>query len=162
MYFSREKVVRFCASFLCIISLSACGDMLHKKESAFYAENETAIERKREIKKYSFQEQWEIYHYGWTQVDPGPVDMSGAISQSGEGMLKFIFQKLDKSSDNTDFLMAIFAFKDMQNNHFVNICGNDEYLNKIRGYTVNIQDDYDRDVYATQYSTLCKHQSTSK
>ena len=147
------------ASVMILLALTGCERIDHSKAKAFYANNGTSVQKQAEIGKYSLSDQWEIYEYGLSKIEPPPVEMSEYLAQSGRPMLDYLIEKISKSGDEKSKADASFVFIHMQKERRYNICASDAYMKKIKDINSGMKDAYSASVYSEEIDKTCRKYS---
>jgi len=71
------------------------------------------------IKKYSLEDQYQIYRYGSDVIEPPDVGLGAVIAQKGQQVVPFLLTKLDEKTDSDDLrtrdILMIFEFMQQSN-----------------------------------------------
>lgn len=112
----------------------------------------TRLER---MEAYPLERQWRIYLYGQQDIHPPDLALAELIAKQGKTAADYVLEQLSVTKSDSDHISSLWLFQVMRRRGYFNICGNPDYLNRMRAHEFRIQRKVTRDYYRERLNEMC-------
>lgn len=146
-----RRAAGWLAVWLAAVALMGCGLSLGRDEF-FDLDRRTRLQR---MEAYPIERQWRLFLYGQQAVHPPDTLLAIPLAKQGRVAADYILEQLTTTENEGDYHESLMVFLFMKRDGYLNVCGDSDYLNRIRANEFKIQRKGSREIYREMLSSLC-------